>query len=116
MGRILQVRVLVTTYAEDDVRKAWPMLYFWAFEDSRPGFPYERVGVLELVRALDDLYRFRDISPGLRDVLAKGLPQAEQGVLKLEQELAAWNPGAANAATLLIEDSLDELEKHAPKP
>ncbi len=116
MGRVLQVRVSAYTYDEDDVRKAWPLLWNWAFEETRPGFPHEMKGVLELVRALDDLYQFGDIPQTLRDVLEKDLPRAVRGVETLGRELADWNPRGANTATDAIEDSLNELEKYAPKP
>ncbi|NCD26087.1 MAG: formin-like protein 18 [Deltaproteobacteria bacterium] len=116
MGRVLQVRVSAFTYSEDDVRKAWPVLWRWAFEETKPGFPHEMKGVLELVRALEDLYRFGDIPSALREVLEKDLPRAVRGVEALEQELGNWNARGANTATDAIEDSLTELEKHAPKP
>lgn len=116
MGRVLQVRVMAYTFAEDDVRRAWPVLWKWAFEETTPGFPLEMKGVLELVRALDDLYQFVDIPDPLRKVLAAHLPDALAGTEELQRQLADWNPKAANAATDRIEDALSELEKHAPKP
>lgn len=116
MGRVLQIRVLAYTYAEDDVRKAWPLLWHWAFEETKPGFPHDMKGVLELVRALDDLYQFVDIPDSLRKVLAQFLPAALSGVEELQRYLADWNPKAANSASDRIEDALNELEKHAPKP
>ena len=61
MARCLQIRVSAFTYDEGDVRKAWPVLWRWAFEETTPAFPYEMQGVLELVRALDDLYQFGDV-------------------------------------------------------
>lgn len=116
MGRVLQIRVSAFTYSEDDVRKAWPLLWRWAFEETKPGFPLGMKGVLELVRALDDLYRFGDVPQTLREVLEKDLPRAVRGVETLDHELADWNPRGANIAADTIEDALDELEKHAPKP
>lgn len=116
MGRVLQVRLMAYTFAEDDVRKAWPLLWNWAFEETRPGFPMEMKGVLELVRALDELYQFGDIPDSLRKVLAGFLPEAVAGAEELQRQLADWNPKAANVASDRIEDALSELEKHTPKP
>jgi len=111
MGRILQVRVSAYTYSEDEVRKAWPVLWKLAFEDNVPGFPFEMKGVLELVRALDDLYQFGDVSEAVREALDAGLPGAVSEVQEVQKQLADWNPQAANQATDRLEDGLSELEK-----
>lgn len=116
MGKVLQIRVMAYTYAEDDVRKAWPVLWKWAFEETKPGFPHDTRGVLELVRALADLYQFQDISEPLRFVLKKFLPAVLAGVEDLQQHLADWNPRAANQASDRIEEALNELNKQAPHP
>lgn len=115
MGRVMQVRVSVSTFSEDDVRKAWPALWRLAFEQNTPGFPHEMKGVFELVRALDDLYQFGDIAQDAQAALEAGLPKVQGGVEELQRQLADWNPQAANRATDRIEDGLDELEKSMPK-
>lgn len=111
MGRVLQVRVYAYTYSEDDVRKAWPLLWKLVFEENTPGFPHEMKGVLELVRALDDLYQFGDVVDAVRKALEEGLPRVVQDVQDMQDRLAEWNPQAANKATDRIEDGLGELEK-----
>lgn len=116
MGRVLQVRVLAYTYAEDDVRKAWPLLWKLAFEDTTPGFPHEMKGVLELVRALDDLYQFGDVPDTVRSLLEEGLPRVVKDVKDMQARLADWDPQAANQATDRIEEGLGELEKRVAKP
>ena len=116
MGRILQVRVYAYTYSEDDVRKAWPRLWHLAFEENTPGFPHEMKGVLELVRALDDLYQFGDIPEATGGILAAGLPPVLRGVADLQTRLADWEPQAANQAADRIEDGLNELEKRIANP
>jgi len=116
MGRVLQVRVYAYTYAEDEVRKAWPLLWRLAFEENKPGFPHEMKGVLELVRALDDLYQFGDVPDAPRKVLASGLPGVVKGVQEMQSRLADWDPKAANQATDRIEDGLNEMEKQIARP
>jgi hypothetical protein len=116
MGKVLQVRVYAYTYSEEDVRKAWPRLWSLAFEETKPGFPYEMAGVLELVRALDDLYQFGVIAEAISKVLASGLPKVVQAVEELQRHLADWNPQAANQASDRIEEGLGELEKHVANP
>ncbi len=116
MGKVLQVRVYAYTYAEDDVRKAWPLLWKLAFEDNTPGFPHEMKGVIELVRALDDLYQFGDIPDAARQALADGLPRVVKAVQEMQSRLADWDPQAANQATDRIEDGLGELEKRIANP
>ena len=116
MGRVLQVRVLAYTYAEDDVRKAWPLLWKLAFEDNTPGFPHEMKGVLELVRALDDLYQFGDVPDAVRSLLEEGLPRVVKDVKDMQARLADWDPQAANQATDRLEDGLGDLEKRVAKP
>ncbi|NLV96174.1 MAG: formin-like protein 18 [Desulfovibrionales bacterium] len=116
MGRVLQIRVMAYTYSEEEVRKAWPVLWAWAFEETRPGFPHDMRGVLELVRALDDLYQFGDIPKSLHTVLKTFLPGVLKGVQDLQQSLADWDPQSANQASDYIEDALHELNKQASYP
>ncbi len=116
MGKVLQVRLYAYTYAEDDVRREWPLLWKWAFEETRPGFPLEREGVMELVRALDDMLRFEKGSDTLRQALSRYLPSVTEQARKLEEALADWDPKAANAATDRIEEGLTELERNTPRP
>jgi len=116
MGKVVQVRVSAYTYSEDDVRKSWPLLWKLAFEDNTPGFPHEMKGVLELVRALDDLYQFGDVSGAVREVLAEGLPGVVKEVQELQKQLADWNPTAANQATDRLEEGLSRLEKRIANP
>jgi len=116
MGKVLQVRVYAYTYDEEDVRKTWPLLWRLAFVETKPGFPFETKGVLELVRALDDLYQFGVLPEATRAVLAAGLPQVVKGVETLQKRLADWNPQGANEASDQIEEGLGELEKRAANP
>ena len=116
MGKILQIRVYAYTYNEEDVRKTWPRLWSLAFEETKPGFPYEMAGVLELVRALDDLYQFGVVPEAVRTVFASGLPRVVKAVEDLQRHLADWNPQAANQASDRIEEGLGELERQVANP
>ena len=116
MGKVLQIRVYAYTYDEADVRKAWPRLWSLAFEETRPKFPYEKAGVLELVRALDDLYQFGVVPEDVRRVLGAGVPKVVAAAEDLERHLADWNPQAANQDSDRIEEGLGELEKHVANP
>jgi hypothetical protein len=115
MGKVLQVRLYAYTYAEDDVRREWPKLWKWAFEETKPGFPYEKSGVFELIRALDDMLQFEKSPDELREVLAQYLPAVTAQVRNLEEALADWDPRAANIATDRIEEALTELERNTPR-
>ncbi|NLY41006.1 MAG: hypothetical protein GX055_05230 [Desulfovibrionales bacterium] len=116
MGRVLQVRVLAYTYDEQDVRTTWPVLWQWAFEETRPGFPHDKKGVLELVRAIDEMCRFQDIPEHVRIVLEPALPELLTAVESLQYFLGEWNAHKANEATDAIEDALGALEQRIPKP
>ena len=116
MGKVLQVRVYAYTYNEEGVRKTWPRLWSLAFEETKPGFPYEMAGVLELVRALDDLYQFGVMPEAFRTVVASGLPKVVKAVEDLQRHLADWNPQAANQSSDEIEEGLGELERQVANP
>ena len=73
-------------------------------------------GVLELVRALDDLYQFGDVPDAVRRLLEEGLPRVVKDVQDMQARLADWDPRAANQATDRIEEGLGELEKRVAKP
>lgn len=116
MGNILQVRVLAYTYEEKAVRSAWPVLWNWAFEETKPGFPHDTKGVLELVRALDEMCRFQNIPVPLRAALEPAMPELTTAVEALQLHLSEWNARKANEATDAIEDGLHALERNVPKP
>lgn len=117
MGHVLQVRVYAYTYDEDDVRKAWPKLWKLAFEEHVPGFLHEQKGVLELIRALDEVVRYhaQTLADPVRRYLETDLPTLNARVETLAECLADWRPREANAATDAIEDGLGELEKKLPR-
>lgn len=116
MGRVLQVRVLAYTYDEQSVRVTWPVLWRWAFEETKPGFPHDTKGVLELVRALDEMCRFQDIPAPVRMALEPAMPELATAVESLHRFLSEWNARKANEATDAIEDGLHALERSVPKP
>ena len=128
MGRVLTVRLSVTTYREEDVFRSWPQLCALAwpgkgkvFQDGWKPDPAAfappvaadpvRHGVMELVHGLLEEACLGDWDKKVRAGLEAGLPGLEKAASKLESALADWQPQAANTATNEIEDSLDSLEE-----
>lgn len=115
MGRVLTVRVQASTFREDDVRRAWPRLWHLAFEAHQPAFPCAMRGVLELVRAVDDLRQFVRLEAEVTAALEAGLPAVLAAWRALEDALGRWDVRAALAATDALEDALDHLERQMPR-
>lgn len=128
MGRVLTVRVSVTTYNEEDVFRSWPNLCALAWpgkgEVYRDGWKPKPVtfpppvaadpvrhGVVELVRGLLEEFRLGDWGKDVKARLEAGLGDLEKALAALESALADWQPQAANTATNIIEDCLDALEE-----
>ena len=128
MGRVLTVRLSVATYNEEDVCRSWPNLCALAWPGKgqvyRDGWkptpeafappvkadPVRR-GVMELVHGLLEEFRLGDWDKDMKSRLRDGLDGLEKAAATLEKALADWQPQAANAATNMIEDSLDSLEE-----
>ncbi len=118
MGKVLQVRVWASTYRDEDVEKAWPLLValVWPEPFVRPVAgdilgPADRRGVLELVQALDDGLRFAGWDAPVRDALADRVPAIVALRDKLDAALAEWDARAANRITDELEEALDQAEK-----
>ncbi|SBV94502.1 conserved hypothetical protein [uncultured delta proteobacterium] len=128
MGRVLTVRLSVTTYNEEDVFRSWPRLCALAwpgkgqvFQDGwkpnpevfAPPVKAEPVrrGVMELAQGLLEESRLGDWDKDVKSKLAAGLRELEKNAATLEAALADWQPQAANTATNQIEDTLDSLEE-----
>ena len=115
MGRILQIRVLAQTYRPGDVEKAWPRLCVlaWPKPLARPD---ETVGVLELVRVLEEQFQFGSLAPEVKMELEPELRKAINLKSELEAALADRRPALADSLSYLLEESLDAMEKSAPDP
>ena len=95
MGTVLQIRVIAQTLSASDMGWFWRRLCFLAFGEV-PNDKDKR-GVLELVDALVDKFRFGDMDKELKAKLEPGLEKA--AAIKGE-----------------LEDALDRLEDVAPEP
>jgi len=107
MGKILQIRVSAWTYDEAEVEAAWPRLAELAF--SVP-LKHHKRGVLEMVAALDDGFRFMDWPAALKDSIALDLRRVVAIKDQLEGALADWEPRRANSLSNELEDALDAIE------
>ncbi len=116
MGRLLQVRVSVSTYRPEDVEKAWPNLCALAWPTLAPDEELTGRGVLELVGTLENKIRFGVDDQALKDSLSPGMQSAVDLKTRLEQHLADWQPSEANTLTTELESTLDELNRMVPKP
>lgn len=114
MGTVLQIRVIAQTLSASDMGWFWRRLCFLAFGEV-PNDKDKR-GVLELVDALVDKFRFGDMDKELKAKLEPGLEKAAAIKGELEDALSDWNPGKANSLSNDLEDALDRLEDVAPEP
>lgn len=128
MGQILSIRLSAVTYDEDAVSRAWPRLCALAWPNrtgamdgkARPlpaafappltADPVRR-GVVELVQALQEAFRFGDWDAGLQQRLEAGMGDLGKAATALAKALEDWQPQAANTASNAMEDSLDFLEE-----
>ena len=113
MGKFLQVRVSVRTVDEETVAAAWPRLIRLAWASGLP--PVGQRGVLELTAALFDRLSLDMLPPDAAKALGGAIRKAEDARLKLEEDLAARQPAAADTRSYEIEDALDEAEERAGK-
>lgn len=129
MGRVLTVRMIATTYREEEVFASWPRLCALAWPGKgtvcRDGWkpapvtfappvaadPVRR-GVVELVSGLLEESRLGDWDKTVKNSLQSGLVDLEKAFRQLESALADWQGQAANAATNDMEDCLDSLEEN----
>lgn len=116
MGKILQVRVAVSTYDEAEVKRSWPKAYKLGFLDESLTPPSRVRGVMELVDGLVDQARFGDMPKETRKILDEKLPDLQNAKSRVEACLADWKPAEANTWTNTLEDLLGDLEKELPKP
>lgn len=113
MGRVLQIRVMAQTISPSDVGWSWRRLCKLAFGNV-PSDESKNAGVLELITALEDTFRFGDWPKELKEKLQPGLEKVLTIKRDLENALADWNPGKANALSNELEDALDSLEDLCP--
>lgn len=114
MGRILQIRVIASTYRPQDVLQHWPRLCALAWPGERD-LPESRLGVLQLVDALSDQQQFGEWSSNTQGKLATLLQKAVRQKSALQNALADWDAQKANELSFNLEDILDEMEQAAPE-
>lgn len=127
MGRVLTIRLIASTYNEEEAWRSWPTLCALAWPDQgrifgggwKPNpasFPSPvkadsvRRGVVELARGLLEESRFGNWDDNRKNLMRAGLRDLGNSLADLENALADWQPQAANKASDAIEDSLDSLE------
>ena len=116
MGKILQIRVIATTYRAEEVKETWPRLsaLAWPHPPRVAGPPLEARGVMELAGVLHDRARFVHKDGELAPKLTQGLADAAQKKRDIETALADRDPQRANTLSQELESLLDELERLAP--
>ncbi|MDR3357317.1 MAG: hypothetical protein LBN96_00345 [Desulfovibrio sp.] len=107
MGKVLQIRVSAVTWNENLLEQFWPELAEFAF--SVP-IKHEKRGVLEMVRALDEGFRFMGWPDSRKTALGDDIHKAAALKAAIENALADWQPGRANALSDELEDVLDRME------
>lgn len=113
MGRVLQIRVMAQTISASEVGWSWRRLCLIAF-DAIPTNENKNQGVLELVDALVDKFRFGNLDIELKNKIEPDLEKVAILREELADALADWNPGEANKLSNALEDALDSLENLAP--
>jgi hypothetical protein len=109
MGKLLQIRVSASTYRPEDVERAWPQLTSLALPQGVE--KTSRFGVLELVEALSDRFRFGDLPEPVKQELEPGISRTKYVKHQLEEALAEWDASKANELSDELEQILDEMEK-----
>ena len=117
MGKILQIRVIATTYRAEEVKEAWPRLcaLAWPHPPRVAGPPLEARGVMELAGVLHDRARFVYKDGELDPKLMQGLADAADMKRDMEAALADWAPERANTLSQELESLFGELERLAPE-
>jgi len=119
MGKVLQIRVMASTYDPRDVERRWPGLCALAWPEADMPRGQMRsdgtVGVMELVGILGDEVRFGRVEPAARKALEPLLEGVEAVKSRLESALADWKPAEANALSDRLEEALDGLEQALPR-
>ncbi|MBI9081276.1 MAG: hypothetical protein JEY79_16235 [Pseudodesulfovibrio sp.] len=113
MGKILQIRVSAWTFSEDEVEKAWPLL--WKLVWGEGGDAVPKKGVIELAQAVFDAVRAGLISDDKADALRDGAEKVEALRFKIEEALSSWQPRDADKLIYELEDGLGALEDIARK-
>ena len=108
MGKLLQVRVSVSTFSEDEVMETWPSLWKLVWGEGGDAIP--KKGAMELAAAVFDGVRAGLYDKNLSQALRRGADEADRVRLEIEDALAARNPQKADRLTYDLEDALDELE------
>lgn len=114
MGKFLFVRVSVSTYDENEVKKNFPSLSNLAWSENDMYIPAsQRFGILELIQSLSDSLEFAQWTNEKKEILENGIKTLFDLKQKLEKDVLEWKPQEANEITFLIEEELTELEKKA---
>ena len=108
MGKVLQIRVIATTWDEELLEDYWPRLARLAF--SMP-VKIEKHGVLEMVRALADGLEFMKWSDQRKERMGPGIREAAKIREELERALSDWDPKKATELSNRLEETLDNLER-----
>ncbi|MBI4803933.1 MAG: formin-like protein 18 [Desulfovibrio sp.] len=109
MGKLLQVRVSVSTIDPGKVEDVWPLLSHLAYPPGHGYAPAQR-GVLELVDTLRARITAGEVPAAVAERIRPGVEAVEKVVQSLREALASWQPEKAQQITEKIEDSLDDLE------
>lgn len=117
MGKILQIRVIATTFRPEDVHENWPRLsaMAWPHPPQISGPPLEQRGVLELAGVLHDRARFVYKDGELDADLLDGLGEAARLKSEVEAALGDWDPERAHQQSLELEKLFGRLERLAPE-
>lgn len=107
MGKVLQIRVIATTWNDELLEDYWPRLTKLAF--SVP-IKLENHGVLEMVRALSEGLRFAGWPDARKTKLGPGIEKAASIREAINASLADWDPKKANDLSNRLEETLDKLE------
>lgn len=108
MGKVLQIRVIATTWNDELLEDYWPRLTQLAF--SVP-VKVENHGVLEMVRALSEGLQFAKWPETHKEALRTGIEEASAIRDAINTALADWDPKKANDLSNRLEDTLDKLER-----
>ncbi len=111
MGKILTIRVSVTTYDEQDVIKAFPHLCALAWHKDDKHIPASQVyGVLELIESLHQALQFAPWTEEAKNILGNDIKKIYLKKEELDNLILTRQIKEADALIYTIEESLQELE------
>ena len=111
MGELIQIRVTARIHDNIEAFNRWPALIKLAFGPVQEKVFKERDLLTELVEALHDKQRIRDIPAETASKISEGIIAVSSLLKKMHSFLADRKPSDADKVSYQLEDLLDRMEQ-----